>query len=33
MNINNVLCVANPIGYKGERLTPNFNEVVEVSDD
>ena len=33
MNINNVLCVANPIGYKGEKLNPNFNRVVEINDD
>ncbi len=30
MNINNVLCVANPIGYKGEKLDPNFNAVIEI---
>ncbi len=30
MNINNVLCVANPIGYKGEKLDPKFNEVIDV---
>jgi predicted phosphodiesterase len=33
MKINDVCCVANPIGYKGEKLNPNFNRVVEVSDD
>ncbi len=25
-----VLCVANPIGYKGERVNPNFNASVEI---
>lgn len=33
MEINKILCVANPIGYKGEKLNPNFNGVVEVNDD
>lgn len=33
MNINNVLCIANPIGYKGENLNTNFNGVVEVNDE
>ncbi len=33
MEINKILCVANPIGYKGEKLNPNFNEVVEVCED
>jgi predicted phosphodiesterase len=30
MNINNILCISNPIGYKGERVDVNFNCFVEI---
>ena len=30
MKINDVLCVANPIGYKGEKLDPKFNAFITI---